>query len=81
MECDLINRAARVEVDRGRDCRFLGGNSYSQGGADFTVAFGGTGPGQSGQLATSGSATLNGPLDLRTGFSPRRQQSISDTLL
>jgi len=64
------NQGGSVEVDTGTIS--LGNSSYTQGGGALVIGLGGTGAGQSGELITSGSATLNGPLivGLHNGFAP-----------
>jgi hypothetical protein len=62
------NQGGCVEVDSGS----LSVNAYAQGGGTLTIALGGIGSGQGGQLNVSGSATLGGPLQvvLTGGFAP-----------
>ena len=66
----VSKNGANIEVDSGT--LSLGGDTYSQDGGAFTVTLGGNGSGQWGQLVTSGSALLNGPLNLKfaNGFLP-----------
>jgi hypothetical protein len=64
----FVNNGGRMEMDSGQIS--LGSSSYLQGGGAFTVTLGGTNAGQSGQLATSASATLNGRLYLNLDSLP-----------
>ena len=64
------NQAGSLRVDTGT--LSLGGNNYAQGGGDLTIGIAGQGAGQSGLLALTGAASLNGSLDvvLAQGYVP-----------
>jgi hypothetical protein len=64
------NQAGAMEVDSGT--LSLGGNNYPQGGGALTIGIAGQGAGQSGLLALTGTAALNGPLNvvLAQGYVP-----------
>jgi hypothetical protein len=66
----FANAGGSIEVDSGT--LSLGGSSYSQGGGVLNISLGGTNTGQYGQLLTSSSASLGGPLNisLADGFVP-----------
>ena len=66
----FANQGGSIEVDTGT--LSLGSSSYSQGGGALIIDLGGTNSGQSGEIVTSGSAALNGPLiiNLTNGFQP-----------
>jgi hypothetical protein len=68
------NQGGAVEVDSGT----LRVSAYAQGGGALTIALGGSGSGQAGQLSVSGNATLNGPLNvvLTNGFTPAPGQQF-----
>jgi hypothetical protein len=59
----FANQGGSIEADSGT--LSLGNNDYVQGGGNFIITIGGTNAGQSGQVALSGTATLNGPLVLK----------------